>query len=100
MVGPQYDLVGNPLGAVRATFERTAAAAAAESGGADPVAAFRGKDWGAGDLFRSFLFEQDGLGKVNDHSLFFLFFSGCFTLICLWIWPSGVVIEDIHWLIL
>lgn len=73
MVGLQYDLVGNPLGAVRATFERTTAAAAVESGGADPVAAFRGKDWGAGDLFRSFLFEQDGLGKVKDQSLSFLF---------------------------
>ncbi|KAL6627366.1 hypothetical protein ACP70R_031092 [Stipagrostis hirtigluma subsp. patula] len=60
MVGPQYDLVGNPLGAVRATFER----AAAEAGGGDPVAAFRGKDWGAGDLFRSFLFDQGGLDKV------------------------------------
>ncbi|XP_039810547.1 mini-chromosome maintenance complex-binding protein-like isoform X2 [Panicum virgatum] len=64
MVGPQYDLVGNPLGAVRATFERTAAAATAESGGSDPVAAFRGKDWGACELFRSFLFEEDGLDKV------------------------------------
>ncbi|TVU21655.1 hypothetical protein EJB05_31306 [Eragrostis curvula] len=63
MVGPQYDLVGNPLGAVRATFER-AAAAAAESGGSDPVAAFRGKDWGASDLFRSFLFEDGGLDRV------------------------------------
>ncbi|CAO2185820.1 unnamed protein product [Urochloa humidicola] len=64
MVGPQYDLVGNPLGAVRATFERTAAAAAADSGGSDPVAAFRGKDWGACELLRSFLFEEDGLDKV------------------------------------
>nr|CAB3476141.1 unnamed protein product [Digitaria exilis] len=64
MVGPQYDLVGNPLGAVRSTFERTAAAAAAESGERDPVAAFRGKDWGACELFRSFLFEEDGLDKV------------------------------------
>jgi hypothetical protein len=72
-VGLQYDLVGNPLGAVRATFERTTAAAAVESGGADPVAAFRGKDWGAGDLFRSFLLEQDDLGKVKDQSLSFLF---------------------------
>jgi hypothetical protein len=73
MVGLQYDLVGNPLGAVRATFERTTAVAAVESGGADPVAAFRGKDWGAGDLFRSFLFEQHGLGRVKDQSLSFLF---------------------------
>ncbi|KAB8080098.1 hypothetical protein EE612_000447 [Oryza sativa] len=60
MVGPQYDLVGNPLGAVRSTFER----AAAESGGHEPVAAFRGKDWGATEVFRSFLFEQGGLDKV------------------------------------
>ncbi|KAG8053372.1 hypothetical protein GUJ93_ZPchr0001g32208 [Zizania palustris] len=64
MVGPQYDLVGNPLGAVRATFERAAEAAAAESGGREPVAAFRGKDWGANEVFRSFLFEQGGLDKV------------------------------------
>uniref|UniRef100_A0A0D9Y3R1 Mini-chromosome maintenance complex-binding protein n=1 Tax=Oryza glumipatula TaxID=40148 RepID=A0A0D9Y3R1_9ORYZ len=60
MVGPQYDLVGNPLGAVRSTFER----AAAESGGHEPVAAFRGKDWGATEVFRSFLFELGGLDKV------------------------------------
>jgi hypothetical protein len=65
MVGPQYDLVGNPLGAVRATFEKAAAAAAAESGGRDPVAAFRSKDWGAGEVFRSFLFEQGGLDRVK-----------------------------------
>jgi hypothetical protein len=45
MAGLQYDLVGNPLGVVRATFERTATAAVVESGGADPVAAFHGKDW-------------------------------------------------------
>lgn len=62
MVGPQYDLVGNPLGAVRSTFER----AAAESGGHEPVAAFRGKDWGATEVFRSFLFEQGGLDKVRS----------------------------------
>lgn len=85
MVGPQYDLVGNPLGAVRATFERTAAAAAAESGGADPVAAFRGKDWGASELFRSFLFDQDGLGKVKDQSLSSpsQFFCVCFSPVTL-----------------
>ncbi|KAL5228435.1 hypothetical protein ABZP36_016700 [Zizania latifolia] len=64
MVGPQYDLVGNPLGAVHATFERAAEATAAESGGREPVAAFRGKDWGASEVFRSFLFEQGGLDKV------------------------------------
>jgi hypothetical protein len=96
MVGLQYDLVGNPLGAVRATFERTAAAAAAESGGADPVAAFRGKDWGAGDLFRSFLFEQDGLGKVKGISPCPFCFPQYLTLICLWIWPLGVAIQDIN----
>ncbi|KAK1661867.1 hypothetical protein QYE76_050026 [Lolium multiflorum] len=64
MVGPQYDLVGNPLGAVRTTFEKAAAAAAAESGGRDPVAAFRSKDWGASEVFRSFLFDQGGIDKV------------------------------------
>jgi hypothetical protein len=66
MVGPQYDLVGNPLGAVRTTFE-----GAVEAGGSDPVAAFRGKDWGASDLFRSFLFEKGGLDKVKSLPLFF-----------------------------
>uniref|UniRef100_A0ACD5TRH0 Uncharacterized protein n=1 Tax=Avena sativa TaxID=4498 RepID=A0ACD5TRH0_AVESA len=64
MVGPQYDLVGNPLGAVRATFERAAAAAEAESGGRDPVAAFRAKDWGASEVFRSFLFDQGSIDRV------------------------------------
>jgi hypothetical protein len=71
MVGPQYDLVGNPLGAVRATFER-AASATAEAGGSEPVAAFRGKDWGASDLLRSFLFEEGGLDKVKSQSLFLI----------------------------
>ncbi|KAM0889155.1 hypothetical protein ACQ4PT_027891 [Festuca glaucescens] len=64
MVGPQYDLVGNPLGAVRTTFEKAAAAAAVESGGRDPVAAFRSKDWGASEVFRSFLFDQGGIDRV------------------------------------
>ncbi|CAM0879705.1 unnamed protein product [Alopecurus aequalis] len=64
MVGPQYDLVGNPLGAVRATFEKAAAAATAESGGRDPVAAFRSKDWGASEVFRSFLLDQGGIDRV------------------------------------
>lgn len=94
MVGPQYDLVGNPLGAVRATFERTAAAAAAESGGSDPVAAFRGKDWGACDLFRSFLLEEDGLDKVKYPSSLpeFVCAFCYFTLIYLvWIW---LLIQD------
>jgi hypothetical protein len=68
MVGPQYDLVGNPLGA---TFER-AASATAEAGGSEPVAAFRGKDWGASDLLRSFLFEEGGLDKVKSQSLFLI----------------------------
>jgi hypothetical protein len=29
----------------------------------------------------------------------FLFFPGYFTLICLWIWLSGVVIQAIDWLV-
>jgi hypothetical protein len=74
MVGPQYDLVGNPLGAVRATFEKAAAAAAADSGGRDPVAAFRSKDWGAGEVFRSFLFDQGGLDRVKTLSFLHLYF--------------------------
>jgi hypothetical protein len=72
MVGPQYDLVGNPLGAVRTTFEKAAAAAAAESGGRDPVAAFRSKDWGASEVFRSFLFDQGGIDKVYNPIIFSL----------------------------
>ncbi|MQL98059.1 hypothetical protein Taro_030760 [Colocasia esculenta] len=62
MVGLPYDCLANPLGAVRLSFEK-AAAAAAVSSGFDP-ATFDRKDWGAVDLFRSFLFEEDGLSQV------------------------------------
>ncbi|PKU62213.1 mini-chromosome maintenance complex-binding protein [Dendrobium catenatum] len=60
MVGLPYDCVANPHGAVRLTFEKAVAA----SQDADSVAALCGKDWGAVDLFRMFLFEEDGLSKV------------------------------------
>lgn len=57
MVGPQYDCQANPLGAVRLTFEKALAS------GLDP-ASFDGKDWGALDLFRQFLFDQGALSHV------------------------------------
>lgn len=57
MVGPPYDCLSNPLGAVRFTFEKAIAS------GADP-AALNGKDWGAGDLFRDVLFDQGALSQV------------------------------------
>ncbi|KAL0922527.1 hypothetical protein M5K25_006517 [Dendrobium thyrsiflorum] len=60
MVGLPYDCVANPHGAVRLTFEKAVAA----SQDADSVEALCGKDWGAVDLFRKFLFEEDGLSKV------------------------------------
>ncbi|GMN41156.1 hypothetical protein TIFTF001_010377 [Ficus carica] len=62
MVGLAYDCLANPLGAVRSTFEKSM------SSGADP-ASFSGGDWGALDVFRNFLFDQDGLSQVPilDH---------------------------------
>lgn len=59
MVGLPYDFLVNPLGAVRSTFEK------AISSGSNP-ASFDGKDWGALDPFRHFLFDQDGLSKVQS----------------------------------
>ncbi|KAG5224432.1 hypothetical protein OIU76_023208 [Salix suchowensis] len=57
MVGPMYDFLANPLGAVRSTFDK---AIGSES---DP-SSFDGKDWGAVDLFRHFLFDQARLSQV------------------------------------
>ncbi|KAL8462886.1 hypothetical protein ACS0TY_033768 [Phlomoides rotata] len=57
MVGLPYDCLANPLGAVRLTFEKAVAS------GSDP-AALDGKDWGVGDLFRQFLFDNGGLSQV------------------------------------
>ncbi|PSR93251.1 Mini-chromosome maintenance complex-binding protein [Actinidia chinensis var. chinensis] len=57
MVGLPYDCLANPLGAVRLTFEKAVASRA------DP-ATFDGSDWGAADLFREFLFDNDGLSQV------------------------------------
>lgn len=52
-----YDFVANPLGAVRLTFDKTIGS------GTDP-SSFDGKDWGAVDLFRHFLFDQARLSQV------------------------------------
>ncbi|KAF8394837.1 hypothetical protein HHK36_018774 [Tetracentron sinense] len=57
MVGLPYDCLANPLGAVRLTFEKAVAS------GSDP-ATFDGKDWGATDLVRDFLFDKGGLSQV------------------------------------
>lgn len=57
MVGLPYDCLANPLGAVRLTFEKAVAS------GSDP-ATLRGKDWGAVELFREFLFDNGGLSQV------------------------------------
>lgn len=64
MVGPAYDFLVNPLGAVRSTFEKVIAS------GSDP-ASFDGKDWGAIDLFRQFLVDQAGLSQVQPSSVLF-----------------------------
>ncbi|KAJ6806447.1 mini-chromosome maintenance complex-binding protein [Iris pallida] len=63
MVGPMYDFLQNPLGAVRLSFDKAMEAAPSQSA-ADRPAAFNGKDWGAVDLFNKFLFEEGGLAQV------------------------------------
>ncbi|KAK4799680.1 hypothetical protein SAY86_025045 [Trapa natans] len=68
MGGPPYDCLANPLGAIRLTFDKAVAA------GSDPTS-FGGKDWGAVDLFRGFLFDQGGLSQVpilNDKTVHYL----------------------------
>ncbi|KAM1141697.1 hypothetical protein FF1_041558 [Malus domestica] len=57
MVGVAYDCLANPLGAVRSTFEKAIAS------GSDP-ASFDGRDWGAVDIFRNFLYDDGGLSQV------------------------------------
>ncbi|KAF3433282.1 hypothetical protein FNV43_RR24384 [Rhamnella rubrinervis] len=57
MVGVAYDCLANPLGAVRSSFEKVMASDS-------DLASFDGKDWGAIDLFRNFLFDQSGLSQV------------------------------------
>ncbi|KAL5732986.1 hypothetical protein ACOSQ2_032678 [Xanthoceras sorbifolium] len=59
MVGPQYDCLVNPLGAVRSTFEKAMAS------GSDP-STFNGSDWGAVDVFRQFLFDEGSLSQVPE----------------------------------
>lgn len=61
MVGLPYDCLANPLGAVRLTFDK------AVGSGSDP-AVIDGKDWGAIDLFRQFLFDDGGLCQVSPFS--------------------------------
>lgn len=63
MGGPQYDLLMNPLGAVRQTFE--SAVASSQPSHTDPTAVYRGKDWGIVDLLNQFLFDQGGLAQVS-----------------------------------
>ncbi|XP_026424247.1 mini-chromosome maintenance complex-binding protein-like isoform X2 [Papaver somniferum] len=57
MGGIPFDCLANPLGAVRITFER------AISSGSDPKT-FNGKDWGAIEVFKECLFDQNGLSQV------------------------------------
>ncbi|KAL4325514.1 hypothetical protein GQ457_11G010060 [Hibiscus cannabinus] len=61
MGGPPYDCMANPLGAVRLTFEK---AIGLGSGTPTHPSAFDGKDWGALELFRHFLFQESGLSQV------------------------------------
>ncbi|KAF3950867.1 hypothetical protein ACB098_06G130800 [Castanea mollissima] len=60
MVGLAFDLLANPQGAVRSTFEKAVASSGLDF---DP-ASLDGKDWGALDLFRQFLFDQTHLSQV------------------------------------
>ncbi|CAH9059927.1 unnamed protein product [Cuscuta epithymum] len=57
MVGRPYDCLSNPLGAVRLTFDKAVAS------GSDPDT-FAGRDWGATELFRQFLFDDGGVSEV------------------------------------
>ncbi|XP_050211236.1 mini-chromosome maintenance complex-binding protein isoform X2 [Mercurialis annua] len=57
MGGPPYDCLANPLGAVRLTFDKAMASGSQAS-------SLDGKDWGAADLFRHFLFDQSKLSQV------------------------------------
>ena len=67
MVGLAYDLLANPQGAVRSTFEK----AVASSGLNFDPASLDGKDWGALDLFRHFLSDQTHLSQVHFYFFFF-----------------------------
>ncbi|XWS65611.1 hypothetical protein CRYUN_Cryun05aG0128500 [Craigia yunnanensis] len=63
MGGPPYDCMANPLGAVRLTFEK-AIGSGSETQTQTHPSAFDGKDWGALDLFRQFLFQESRLSQV------------------------------------
>lgn len=51
MVGPQYDFLANPIGAVRLSFEKAMASG-------DNQSALNGKDWGTGNIFADFVAEN------------------------------------------
>ncbi|KAI3994201.1 hypothetical protein MKX01_012458 [Papaver californicum] len=57
MGGIPFDCLANPLGAVRITFER------AISSGSDPTT-FNGKDWGAVEVLKECLFDQNCISQV------------------------------------
>lgn len=56
-MGPQYDFLANPLGAVRSTFDAAVASVP------DP-SAFDGRDWGVLPLFQHFLSDPSRLSQV------------------------------------
>lgn len=62
MGGPPYDFLGNPLGAVRLSFEKAVAS------GSHP-SALDGKDWGALDLFRQFLVQNPPIPDLNNQTI-------------------------------
>ncbi|KAM1771346.1 hypothetical protein ACFX11_046180 [Malus domestica] len=57
MVEVAYDCLANPLGAVQSTFDKAIALGSVS-------ASISGKDWGAVDLFRSFLYDDGDLSQV------------------------------------
>ncbi|XP_026412288.1 mini-chromosome maintenance complex-binding protein-like [Papaver somniferum] len=57
MGGIPFDCLANPLGAVRITFERSI------SSGSDPKT-FNSKDWGAIEVLKECLFDQNGISQV------------------------------------
>lgn len=59
MGGPAYDVVGNPMGAVRQLFE-----AAKQQAGGD-ASALGGSDWGVPQLFSEALFRNGLIDRVR-----------------------------------
>ena len=89
MVGREYDCLLNPLGAVGSTFNK------AMMTSSDP-ASFDRKDWGVSDLFRQFLFDNDGLNQVYTETFLgfvILFFCYC-VLLTVHIWSFDCLISN------